>query len=116
VFFGISPFWGFQIWFVLFFAWLFKLNKGLSALVSNISIPPMIPIILFLSYELGRIWMGKDAVHLVFSTALNKEVLQKNLLQYVLGSFTLATICAMITGLGTYFFVKRLKKARVNNI
>ena len=110
VFFGISPFWGFQIWFVLFFAWLFNLNKGLSALVSNISIPPMIPLILFLSYEVGRIWMGNNAVHLVYSNGLSPEVIQKNLLQYILGSFTLAAICSLLTGMGTYIFVKNLKK------
>ena len=110
IFFGISPLWGFQIWFVLFFAWLFKLNKVLAALVSNVSIPPMIPIILFLSYETGRIWMGSNAVHLVYSRNMTMEVIQRNLLQYVLGSFTLAAICSAIAGLGTYIFVSNLKK------
>ena len=89
------------------------MNKGLSALVSNISIPPMIPLVLFLSYELGRIWMGNDAVHLIYSNGLTKEVIQKNLLQYVLGSFTLATICSLVAGVGTYIFVKRLKSANI---
>jgi uncharacterized protein (DUF2062 family) len=112
IFFGITPFWGFQIWFVLFFAWLFKLNKGLSALVSNISIPPMIPIILFLSYQSGRIWMGKNAVSLVYSSNLSMEIIKKNLLQYIVGSFTFAAICAVVAGTGTYIFVKNLKKQR----
>ena len=110
MFFGISPLWGFQIWFVLFFAWLFKLNKVLAALVSNVSIPPMIPVILFLSYETGRIWMGPNAVHLSYSRNMTMEVIQKNVLQYVLGSFTLAAICSVIAGIGTYIFVSNLKK------
>ena len=113
IFFGISPLWGLQIWLVLFFAWMFKLNKGLSALASNISIPPMIPLILFLSYEIGRLWMGKNAVHLVYSANLNKEIIQKNLLQYILGSFTLAAFCSLVAGVGTYIFVKNLKKTSV---
>ena len=98
---------------MLFFAWLLKLNKGLSALVSNISIPPMIPLILFLSYESGRIWMGNNAVHLIYSNGLIMEVVQKNLLQYILGSFTLAALCSLVAGVGTYVFVKNLKKTRV---
>ena len=109
IFWGISPLWGFQIWFVLFFAWLFKLNKALAVLVSNISIPPMIPLILFLSYESGRIWMGNHATRLMYSNGLTLEVIRQNLLQYVLGSLTLAAICALVAGVGTYVFVKTLR-------
>jgi glycosyltransferase involved in cell wall biosynthesis len=113
VFFGITPFWGLQMWFVIFFAWIFKLNKAVAVLASNISIPPMIPLILFLSYETGRIWLGNKAVHLAYSDGLTMEVINKNFLQYVLGSFTLAAICSVIAWLGTYGFVKGLKKERL---
>lgn len=113
VFFGITPLWGFQIWFVLFFAWLFKLNKALAVITSNISIPPMIPLILFLSYETGRIWLGNKAVRLVYDKGLTLEAIHKNLLQYVLGSFTLAAICGIIAGIGTYVFVKNLKSRKL---
>jgi glycosyltransferase involved in cell wall biosynthesis len=111
VFFGIAPLWGLQMWFVLLFAWIFRLNKGLAVLASNISIPPMIPIIVFLSYETGRIWMGDKAMHLVFNKKLTIEDIHKNLLQYVLGSFTLGLICSVIAAVATYYFVKHLKQA-----
>jgi glycosyltransferase involved in cell wall biosynthesis len=113
VFFGITPLWGLQMWFVLFFAWIFGLNKALSVLASNISIPPMIPLILFLSFEAGRLVLGHHAVHLVYSNKLTVEMINRSLLQYVLGSFILATICAVITGIGTFIFVSNLKKQRV---
>ncbi len=113
VFFGITPFWGLQMWFVIFFAWIFKLNKAVAVLASNISIPPMIPLILFLSYETGRIWLGNKAVHLAYSEGLTIEVINKNFLQYVLGSFTLAAICSVIAWVGTYVFVKGLKNQRL---
>ena len=113
VFFGITPFWGLQMWFVIFFAWIFKLNKAVAVLASNISIPPMIPLILFLSYETGRIWLGNKGVHLAYSEGLTIEVINKNFLQYVLGSFTLAAICSVIAWVGTYVFVKGLKSPRL---
>ena len=113
VFFGITPLWGLQMWFVLLFAWIFKLNKGLSVLASNISIPPMIPLILFSSYEIGSLCMGKNAVHLAYTSNLTIEVINKSFLQYVIGSFILAAICALISGAITFIFVSNLKKQRV---
>lgn len=105
VFFGITPFWGFQMWLVIFFAHLFKLNKALAVLASNVSIPPMIPVIVFASFECGKIWLGNSAQHLIFSRDLSLEAMPKNLFQYVIGSFTLATIAALVVGLVTYLLV-----------
>jgi glycosyltransferase involved in cell wall biosynthesis len=110
VFWGITPFWGFQIWFVIFFAWVFKLNKALSILASNISIPPMIPFIVFASYQAGRIWLGGNAMSLSFSENLKPEMIGKNFLQYVVGSFTLAAMVALVVWILTYFLVLILKK------
>jgi glycosyltransferase involved in cell wall biosynthesis len=119
VFFGITPFWGFQIWFVIFFAWLFRLNKGLSILASNISIPPMIPFIVFASFECGRIWTGGHSMSLSFRDHFRAEMIGKNVLQYVVGSFTLAAIVAIVTWFVTYFVVhnvKQVKNKRMKNL
>lgn len=109
VFFGITPFWGFQVWFVLAFAWMFKLNKALAVLASNISIPPMIPLIVFLSFQAGKLWVGNDSVQLSYSRDLSLEGVQHNFMQYVSGSFTLAAIAALVLGCATYFFVNATK-------
>lgn len=110
VFFGITPFWGFQIWFVIFFAWLFKLNKALAILASNISIPPMIPFIVFASYQAGRIWFGGNEMSLSIAENFKPEMLGKNFLQYVVGSFTLAAMAGALAWMVTYILVKRLKQ------
>ncbi len=112
VFFGITPFWGFQIWFVIFFAWVFKLNKALSILASNISIPPMIPLIVFASYQTGRIWLGGNAMSLSFSENFKPEMIGKNFLQYFIGSFTLAAIVAAFVWMATYVLVSTIKKRK----
>lgn len=106
VFFGISPLWGFQMWFVLLFAFIFKLNKALSVLASNISIPPMIPLIVFLSYETGLIWMGSKGTHISYDNNLTLDGVKRNFLQYVLGSFTLGTLAACIAAAATYVLIK----------
>lgn len=116
VFFGITPFWGFQIWFVILFAWLFKLNKALAILASNISIPPMIPIIVFASYQAGRIWFGGNNMSLNFSENFQAEMIGKNILQYVVGSFTLAAIVAVFTWIITYVLVQNIKTSKKQGV
>src|SRR5690606_15969568 len=49
VFIGLSPFWGFQTLIVLFLAFVFRLNKLISFAFSNVSIPPLIPFIIYAS-------------------------------------------------------------------
>jgi glycosyltransferase involved in cell wall biosynthesis len=112
VFFGITPFWGFQIWFVLFFAWVFKLNKGLAVLASNISVPPMIPFIVFGSYQAGRLVYGGNNMSLSIAENFKPETIGKNALQYVVGSFILAALVAVVTWLVTYLLVWRLKQRK----
>jgi predicted PurR-regulated permease PerM len=57
--------------------------------------------------------LGHHAVHLVYNNKLTVEMINRSLLQYVLGSFILATICAVIAGIVTFIFVSNLKKQRV---
>jgi uncharacterized protein (DUF2062 family) len=110
VFFGITPFWGFQIWFVISFAWVFKLNKALAIIASNISVPPMIPVIVVASYYIGWIWFGGTSVPTNFSGGINAKTLGNSFLQYIAGSFTLAAIVAFVTWVVTYALIMNWKK------
>lgn len=108
-FFGIAPFWGFQMLLVALFAWIFKLNKALALVVSNISIPPMIPVILFLSYLCGEPFMPDNHTHISFSQQLTLEIIHQNFIQYLIGSFIFASLAAVVGGATTYFLVKSRK-------
>ncbi len=103
VFMGIVPIWGFQMAVALVLAAIFKLNKALTIIASNISIPPMIPLIVFLSFLLGRIWAGKNAVYMMFSRHITPEAIKLNIEQYVYGSITLAVIAGIVAYGVTYF-------------
>jgi len=110
VFMGIIPIWGFQLVAAIFLAVLFKLNKGLVIIAANISIPPMIPLIIFGSYKLGAVWMGDQAMQLTFSRALSLDSIKKNLTQYIFGSITLAVTAAVVFGLLTFTGLKIFSK------
>jgi glycosyltransferase involved in cell wall biosynthesis len=111
VFMGIVPLWGFQMLVAVFFAFLFRLNKVLVILFSNISIPPMIPLIVFLSYKLGIFWMGNKAVNFMFDRHISIETVKVNFIQYVYGSITLAVIAGLISGISSYSFLAIFKKS-----
>lgn len=106
IFMGIVPIWGFQLVSAIFLAVLLKLNKPLVIIAANISIPPMIPVIIFLSYKMGAYWMGEKAMQISFSSTITLDSIKNNLLQYIYGSITLAVVAAIVSGLLTYVFLK----------
>ena len=110
VFMGIVPLWGFQLALAIFLSIIFKLNKGLVIIAANISIPPMIPLIIFLSYKMGAWWMGDHAMHLVFSKNISLQDIKANLQQYLYGSITLAVIAALALGFISYLLMKIFKR------
>ena len=112
IFMGIIPMWGFQLVAAIFLAILFKLNKPLVIVAANISIPPMIPVIIFGSYKMGALWMGSNAMQINFSNAITLDSIKKNLLQYIYGSITLALVAAIAFGLLTFIFLKIIGKKR----
>ena len=112
VFMGIVPIWGFQMAVALLLATLFRLNKALTIIASNISIPPMIPLIVFLSFLLGRFWVGSNAVYMMFSRHITVEAIKLNIEQYVYGSVTLAIIAGVTAYAITYFVLEFSTKLR----
>lgn len=106
IFMGIVPIWGFQLVVAISLAFLFKMNKALVILAANISVPPLIPLILYVSYVTGKVWMGENAQDIVFTRGITFEMIESNFLQYVTGAITLAVICGVVFGLATFLFLK----------
>ncbi|HMU11505.1 MAG TPA: DUF2062 domain-containing protein [Ferruginibacter sp.] len=106
IFMGIIPIWGFQLVAAIFLAVLFNLNKPLVIIAANISIPPMIPVIIFLSYKMGAFWMGANAMQISFSKTITLDSIKHNLLQYIYGSISLAIVAGIVFGLLTFIFLK----------
>lgn len=105
IFCGIAPFWGFQTLITLSVAVLCRLNKAIAFACSNISIPPMIPIIILASLRIGSIFVKGDI--LPKSGEITMEYVKNNLLQYLIGSIILALSSATLLGGITYIILKR---------
>lgn len=106
VFIGLSPFWGFQTLLVISLSVLFKLNKVLSFVASNVSLPPFIPFIIAASLFLGAPFVQGDSN--ILSQDLNFELIKNNLLQYIIGSFILSTTVSALSGVATFLFLNKL--------
>ncbi|WP_281226013.1 DUF2062 domain-containing protein [Flavobacterium aquiphilum] len=104
VFIGISPFWGFQTILVLFLAVLLKLNKAIAFAFSNISFPPLIPFVIYGSLKIGSYFIVSDKP-LILNMDMTLADIQKNIAQYVVGSFILATFMAVVFGLTSYLLL-----------
>ena len=113
IFMGIIPIWGFQLVVAIFLAILFKLNKPLVIIAANISIPPMIPVIIFASYRVGAFWMGNNAMKLDFNRSISLDSIKKNLQQYIYGSITLAILAGFVFGIITLVVLKLFNRRPV---
>lgn len=111
VFIGIAPFWGFQTILVLFLAVLFRWNKMLAFAFSNISIPPMIPFVIYGSLQIGSYFV-KGNVNFYQFQNLTFETIKNHTSQYLVGSFILATIAAFTFGIGSFFLLSLLQKTK----
>jgi len=109
---GIFPVWGFQLIIAIAASFIFKLNKVLVVIAANISIPPMIPIILFLSHLTGSIWMGSKARTISFSSEITLAMLQDNFIQYYTGAATLAIVAGVIFASVTFVLLKIFKRTK----
>lgn len=96
VFFGIAPLWGYQMIAAGVSAHFLRLNKVLAVVASNISIPPMIPFLLYGSYVTGG-WMLGLPLTLDLHT-VSFEALRTSLLQYLAGSVAFGLLCSGVAG------------------
>src|SRR5690554_6237547 len=107
VFIGIIPIWGFQTIVVMFLAVAFRLNKLLAFAGSNISIPPMIPIIVIAALKIGSLVLNSD----IDDEEVSKIVDFKNhIVEYLIGSIILASFAALLVGFVSYFLLKKFDK------
>lgn len=112
LFIGLSPFWGLHTLLVLGLAFLFKLNKPIAFAFSNISLPPFIPFVLYLSVQTG-VWITGEENFFSMENIVDNLVALKGLKTYVIGSLALATIVSVISGLIGYLILAQMAKRKI---
>lgn len=108
IFMGIVPVWGYQMLIAFALAHLLRLNKVITLVASNISIPPMIPFLLYGSYFTGCKVMGLPATLNLANMTL--ENVKNVLIQYVVGSLIFAVICSIAVGLVSFLLLSVFRR------
>lgn len=119
VFMGIIPIWGFQFVSALVLAHFMKLNKAIVGLAAQISVPPMIPFLLYGSLRTGQWLLGRDMSETVETDQLTLETTKQllheylfsgkvlqHLYEYLIGSIVFATVMAIAFGFITFILLK----------
>lgn len=123
VFMGIIPIWGFQFLSALVLAHLMKINKAIVGLAAQISVPPMIPFLLYGSVKTGQWVLGTKTTDTVFTEHLTLDAVKhilyeyffsgralQHLYEYLIGSVIFAIIMAILLGGITYVVLKIVGK------
>ena len=84
---------------------LFKLNLPIVIVAANISLPPNIPWILFLSLWFGALVLGLDEI-IPWSSEFTLELAKHHLKQYIIGSVIFALIASVLLGNVSYLFFR----------
>jgi uncharacterized protein (DUF2062 family) len=101
---GIVPIWGYQLLVGIALAHILKLNKTIFVLAANISIPPMIPLIIYLSCSIGASILHQPWTMPAW-TKIGFQLIKQHLYIYLVGSCTLAVIAAVAGGLLCYILL-----------
>ena len=112
-FIGLSPLWGLHSFLSIFLAAVFKLNKVISFTFSNVSLPPFIPFIIYGSLKIGGLLMGSGFNLQLHQIDQNFDI-KTHLIQYVVGSFVLATFTSIVFGLIGFTVLTIFNKNKVS--
>lgn len=115
VFMGIFPIWGFQLLVGIPLAVLFRMNKVLFIAAANISIPPMIPFIIYGSFMVGQYFTAEalDPSQL-FNFSL--ETIKMNTYQYIVGAVILACIAFIVVTIFSYLMLALFRRKQTTII
>jgi len=112
IFMGITPIWGYQLLVGFTLAHFLKLNKAIFFVAANISIPPMIPVLLFLSFYTGGLLMGKSAYSSFSVQDMSFDISYAHLKQYVLGAIVFAAVSGTVVFLASYLLLTLFRKRK----
>jgi len=109
VFMSVLPIWGFQLITALALAHFLKLNKALVFIGVNITIPPVIPFVLYISFKTGG-WFVQKPTTSVALDSISLEFVKTNFIQYLAGSLFIATVAGTVVLLLVWLIVAIRRK------
>ncbi|HDT11406.1 MAG TPA: DUF2062 domain-containing protein [bacterium] len=113
VFMGVSPFWGGQIFIALVISHLLKLNKAIVILSAHISLPPLIPFIIYVSYKMGGAFFDNPVT--LDLDNITMESVSLNFIQYASGAFVLGAVLAVTFFVATFFYITLRRRNKITD-
>jgi uncharacterized protein (DUF2062 family) len=108
---GIAPIWGYQMIVAAALAHFLRLNKAITLVASNISIPPMVPFILYGSMALGHwIFTGQKLAAGFSPNQMTSANAFGYIGQWLVGSVALAALVATLGSVATYGLAQLVRK------
>jgi hypothetical protein len=115
VFIGMTPLYGLHLFIALFFAMIIPdINKIAMLIGINVSMPPLIPLISWASYNIGRPIFGDQCPPLKWHMLKNfrHENIPEIFCSLFLGSMILGFVCALISYVAVFWIVRLLQRRR----
>jgi uncharacterized protein (DUF2062 family) len=109
LFFGILPIYGFQIMVGAAVAHQLRLNKATLLLASHISIPPVVPFILYGSMVLGH-WLFTGQSLDISPHQITKGLTLEHFVEWIVGSVALGVIVGLAGTIFTYFAARLVRR------
>ena len=111
LFFGIVPVYGFQMVIAAAAAHRLRLNKAITLLASNISIPPMVPFLVYGAMVLGH-WLFTGQMFDVSPHQITKGLTLEYLGHWLVGSVVLAIIVSVVGTILTYGIARLVRRKK----
>lgn len=109
-FFGILPIWGFQLLIGIPTAIFLRMNKVLFIAAANISLPPLIPFIIFFSYLMGQPFFDGEPIPFDKLSELSLDNIHDSYIQYLIGAILLSIITGLIGFVVSWITLTVLRK------
>ena len=109
-FMGLLPIWGFQLLIGIPTAIFLRMNKVLFITAANISLPPLIPFIIFFSYLMGQPFSDAEPIPFDQLSELSLDNIHDNFIQYVIGAILLSIVAGLIGFLVSWTAFSILRK------
>lgn len=109
---GCTPLYGFHLPLCVLAALLLRLNKLIVYGAANISVPPLAPLIGFVSVELGEYALHRSWLHRELLSGLAvTELARRFFVAWLLGGVLLGAVVGLLLGGATYLVLRRRRRA-----
>jgi uncharacterized protein (DUF2062 family) len=109
LFFGILPVWGLQTVIALALAHRWRLNMAITLLACNISLPPMVPFLLYAETALGH-WLFTGELLTIALGEMTMARAREFVGQWLVGSLVLAVVAAAMGVVVTYVIARLVRR------